>query len=256
MEEMMARSYKIIMLLGLLGCSLFFWLLYSAAGVPILAYHRVNEDQEIYSISPGEFEEQMKYLVQHGYTAISLQEMFEAFAGRRPMPAKPVVITFDDGYADNYLTALPIMEKYRMKATVFIIPAQVGQPEYLTWEDINAMRRRNTEIGSHTLSHASLREITPDEQLREIADSKAIIEKNIASKVEFLAYPYGEFTTVLFDILRDTGYRGACTGVAGLNLPGGNVYTLKRINVPRPRYGLLEFRLRLLRANLVHTLSR
>lgn len=252
----MTRYYKALLLAGLLIVGVASWLLYSAAGVPILAYHRVNDDNELYSIKPAEFEKHMKYLADSGYTALSLSEMFEAFAGKRDMPRKPVVITFDDGYADNYLTALPIMEKYGMKATVFIIPGQVGQPEYLTWEQAKALQKRGTEIGSHTLSHAALSEITGAEQVRELAESKAILERNLATPIVYLAYPYGKFSPGLFEILREAGYQAACTGVTGLNFQGTNPYALKRINIPQPKYGLLEFRARLLRADIYHRLSR
>ncbi|MCX7781191.1 MAG: polysaccharide deacetylase family protein [Negativicutes bacterium] len=244
------RLFKLLLILALAGVSIGLWLLYSVDGVPILAYHRVSDEDEIYSISPAEFERQMKYLQEHGYTAISLAEMYDAFAGKGSMPAKPVVITFDDGYKDNYLTALPIMEKYRMKATVFVIAGQVGEPAYLTWEQIREMQRRHTEIGSHTLSHVALSEVAAGEQEMEIRTSKAVLEENLKIPVEFLAYPFGKFMPAHFDMLRQAGYRGACTGLAGLNHAGGNSYALKRINIPRPRYGMAEFRLRLLRANI------
>ena len=252
----MMRRYKVVLLTAVLIASVALWLAYSAAGVPILAYHKVSEDDEIYSVKPAEFEKQMRYLSDHGYTAISLTEMLEAFAGKRDMPAKPVIITFDDGYEDNYLAALPIMEKYRMKATVFVIAGKVGEPGYLKWQQIRAMQERNTEIGSHTLSHAALSEITPEEQQLEIAESKAVLERNLGTPVEYLAYPYGKFTASLFAVLQGAGYRAACSGITGLNLRETDPFVLRRINIPQPRYGLMEFRARLLRADIYYRLSR
>ncbi len=92
---------------------------------------------------------------------------------------------------------------------------------------------------------------------RELAESRAIIEQGTGTPVRFLAYPYGQFSPAVFRALRNTGYDGACTGRCGLNTPGGsdNPYALKRINIPRPRAGLLEFRLRLLRANIYSRLG-
>jgi peptidoglycan/xylan/chitin deacetylase (PgdA/CDA1 family) len=254
MEERMNRNSKLwalcALIMGILG-----WLLIPSSAVPILAYHQISEEADVYSVDPQEFEEQMRYLVENGYQAVSLQELFDSYAGRITLPAKPVVITFDDGYVDNYTAALPIMERYGMRATVFIIINVVGQPDYLSWQQIEEMSNRHTEIGSHTMNHVALSEITPTERLLEITASKALLEQRLGKPVEFLAYPYGKFDVATEDSLRQAGYRGACSGVAGLNFSDDNPYTLKRINVPRPRYGLLEFRLRLLRAELVSKLQ-
>jgi peptidoglycan/xylan/chitin deacetylase (PgdA/CDA1 family) len=125
-----------------------------------------------------------------------LAELFASYEGKGILPSKPIVITFDDGYEDNFLTALPIMEKYNMKATVFIVPNLVNNPGYLSWQQITAMQDRQMEIGSHTMNHLGLSELNPDEQRREAIDSKAIIEQHIGRSVKFFAYPYGEFNHI------------------------------------------------------------
>ena len=227
------------------------WLLMPAGGVPILAYHRVNADAERYSVSPEEFREQMHYLKQHGYAAVSLAEMADAFSGGAALPEKPVVITFDDGYEDNLLVALPILESYGMKATVFVISGSVGQPHYLTWEQLQYMQSRGVEIGSHTVSHADLSQVDTARQRQEILQSKLSLEAGIGKPVQFLAYPFGQFNPSIFSLLQQAGYRGACTGLAGLNTAADPPYRWKRINVPRAKLGLWEFKLRLLRAELV-----
>ncbi|HML32354.1 polysaccharide deacetylase family protein [Sporomusa sphaeroides] len=232
------------------------WLLAPGTGVPILAYHQVSSAAEIYSIDPADFEQQMQYLANHGYTAVSLSELFAAREGTGRLPEKPVIITFDDGYADNYLTALPIMEKYRMKSTVFIITGQVGQPEYLTWEQIRDMQARTTEIASHTHSHLALTQIDQAVAAQELRRSKQLLEEHLQQPVEFLAYPFGQYNRQTMAAVQQAGYRGACTGLPGLGTTAGDAYQLKRVNVPRPKYGLWEFRLRLLRAQLYAKLSR
>lgn len=231
------------------------WLLAPSGGVPILAYHQVSNVPEIYSIDPEEFEQQMQYLANHGYTAISLSELFAARTDGSLLPEKPVIITFDDGYADNYLTALPIMEKYGMKSTVFVITGKVGQAEYLTWEQIREMQARNTEIASHTHSHVALNEISPAMLSDELNRSKQLLEEHLQQPVEFLAYPYGQYNHQIIVAMQQAGYRGACTGLPGLGNIRGDAYQLKRVNVPRPKYGLWEFRLRLLRAKIYAKLS-
>lgn len=226
-------------------------LMHRPDGVAILAYHRVCDDNEMYSVSPKQFAEQMNYLQQQGYTAISLAEMADAFSGVKKLPSKPIVITFDDGYADNLLTALPIMEQYGMKGTVFIISGSVGQPEYLSWEQAAQLQVRGVEIGSHTVSHVALGEVSDAQKRDELLQSKKLLEGQLSTSVNFLAYPYGNYNSSLYPILKQTAFRGACTGVAGLNFAQDPPYSWKRINVPRPRFGLLEFRVRLLRAQLL-----
>ena len=243
----MKRSLlALIIILALAG-----WYFHRGDGVAILAYHRVSDDAEEYSVSQQQFAEQMKFLRDQGYTAISLSEMADAFSGKKALPTKPIVITFDDGYADNYLAGLPILEQYGMKATVFVIVGSVGQPEYLTWEQAAQLRLRGVEIGSHTMSHAALSDLDEQQRRHELVESKRILEGQLSTRVDFLAYPYGNFDAALYPLLEQAGYRGACTGIAGLNFAADQPYAWKRINVPRPRFGMLEFRVRLLRAQLL-----
>lgn len=251
----MSRLVKFLALCAFFAVFAVVWLCIPAPGVPILAYHMVNDQEEAYSIAPAQFAAQIAYLAERGYTAISLQEYFMARDGLGQLPDKPVIITFDDGYADNYLTALPILERHGMKATVFVISEAVGQPGYLTWEQIREMQARNTEIGSHTASHVALREVDDREKRRQLQESAKVLQQNLQTPVQFLAYPFGSFEPGVFRVLQETGYRGACTGKPGINRLDQAVYALKRINVPRPKYGLWEFKIRLLRANIYSRLG-
>ena len=231
------------------------WLLWPTPSVPILAYHQVSEEKDIYSVTAGQFAEQMEYLSAKGYHAISLEELFAAYEGKGTLPNKAIVITFDDGYEDNFLTALPIMEKYNMKATVFVVPSLVNTPDYLSWQQVLAMKERKIEIGSHTMNHIGLGEVSPEKQRQEIVDSKLVLEQHLGTTVKFFAYPYGQFTAITQQLLREAGYKGASSGIPGLNNPNTDAYALKRVNVPHPRYGLGEFRLRLLRAEIYSKLG-
>ena len=248
----MMRSLQII---GVLSLILILWLLAPGGGVPILAYHQVSSLPEVYSIDADEFDQQMHYLSEHGYTAISLAELFATKQGEGKLPTRPVIITFDDGYADNYLTALPIMEKYGMRGTVFVIAGQVGQTEYMTWEQLKTLQQKGMEVGSHTYSHVALNEISPPEQLVELMRSKQVLEENLEQPVEFLAYPYGQYNSATLTAMQQARYIGGCTGHPGLGTTKGDAYQLNRVNIPRPQYGLWEFRLRLLRAQIYGKLA-
>lgn len=225
------------------------WLLYPARGTLILEYHKICEDASPYAVSPAEFDKQLQYLADEGYTAISMQEYATAAAGQGVLPAKPVVITFDDGYDNNYTEALPLLERHGMKGTVFVVSGYVEQyPGYLSWPQILEMQRRGMEIGSHTANHVQLDTLSPDEQRKEITESKAVLEQHIGRPVEFLAYPFGGYTAVTEKLLQEAGYTGACTGESGLNRGGDKPYALKRVYIPNSRWGLWEFKLRLWRA--------
>ncbi len=231
------------------------WAAWPAAGVPILGYHKVSETEEAYSVPPGDFERQMAYLADAGYTAVTMAALVSHLTAGTPLPAKPVVITFDDGYADNYLTALPIMARHGMRATVFVVTDFLGERPYLTWAELKALRAAGTEIGSHTLHHRALPELPAAERLRDLAMSKEGLEWRLDAPVRFLAYPFGSFDAATVAALKATGYRGAVGTMPGLNKPGDDVYALKRINIPRSRFGMLEFRLRLIRANVYFKLG-
>jgi peptidoglycan/xylan/chitin deacetylase (PgdA/CDA1 family) len=226
------------------------WAVWPAAGVPILAYHKVGETEEAYSVAPADFERQMRHLAEEGYTAVTLAALVDHMTAGRPLPPKPVVITFDDGYADNYATALPILKKYGLRATVFVVTDFLGEETYMTWDEVKAMRAAGTEIGSHTLAHRDLTGLPPDERLKDLAASKAGLEWRLDAPVKFLAYPFGRFDAPTIAALKQAGYRGAASTLVGLNRPGDDVYALKRINIPRSRWGMPEFRLRLIRANV------
>jgi peptidoglycan/xylan/chitin deacetylase (PgdA/CDA1 family) len=247
---------KYLVLGALLIIIIFGWLVWPVNAVPILAYHQVGDiDDDIYSITASQFEEQLAYLKKNGYHAISFEDLFNFYDGQGKLPTKPVIITFDDGYEDNYITALPILEKYNMSATVFIVPNLIGTEDYLSWQQVTEMQRRHTEIGSHTMSHIAMDEISEEQQRWEASESKTVLEQHMGKPIRFFAYPFGSFTTATERILKEAGYRGACTGITGLNDQRTDAYALRRINVPKPKYGMWEFRLRLFRANLYSKLG-
>ena len=246
----------IAVLLGILIlASAIFLLSWPNNSVAVLAYHKVSLSPGIYSITPKLFEEQMRYLADNGFKPISLNDLTEALSGEKTLPDKSIILTFDDGYEDNYLTALPIMEKYGMRAAVFIAVDKVSRPGYMSWDQITALRAKGIDIGSHSLSHPSLTDLSPAEQAKEIIASKTALEKRLGQSVDYLAYPNGKFDASMFTLLQQSGYRGAFSGIHGLNLPGDNPYILKRISILKPKFGMLSFRVRLMRALIASKFS-
>lgn len=219
-------------------------------GVAVLAYHKIGYDNDRYSVPTVEFDAQLAYLKQQGYTTISLLEFAKAKKGKFTLPDKPLVITFDDGYEDNYYTALPILEKYGMKGTVFMVVNDIGKKGYLTLAQLKEMERRNFEIGSHTANHLPLSTLTPEKKKEEIEISKLLLEWKGLKTVFFLAYPNGDYDAESRALLKESEYLGALTGESGLNTSATDPYILHRINVPKPNLGLAEFKLRLLKAEI------
>ncbi len=235
----------IIILIGLT------WFLFvTPIGVPILTYHKISKNGDnIYSVAPELFDRQMQYLAENDFTAISLSQLSDGLSGKIILPAKPIVITFDDGYEDNFTTAIPILEKYGLRAAVFIAVNKVGQTGYLSWEQIQSMQERSIDIGSHTLSHTALTTLSPTQWEQEIQNSKLELEQRLRKPVTFLAYPNGKFSPVMFDYIKRVGYEGAFSGVTGLNFKETNRYELKRISIFGPKLDLWSFRLRLAKSN-------
>ncbi len=204
-----------------------------AAGPKILVlnYHQVQDVFTSLSMPPKLFDEQMNYLVTHGYVSITPDELYSGLTGEMELPPKPVLITFDDGYADNYTNAFPILQAYGMRATIFVIPAFVGKKNYLTWEQLREMELGGVTVESHTLNHRKLEELPDDEIRSELLNSKLVLEENLGHAVEFLAYPTGTYNLHIASIAKDVGYKGAFTIKYGNVDLGSNLFALARVPI-------------------------
>jgi len=150
--------------------------------VPILMYHHVaipgpNADaiRRDLSVSPAAFEAQMAYLASHGYRPVSLLDLFEHLQGGQALPPRPIILTFDDGYDDNYTSAYPILRRYGLQGTFFIITGLVGRPGYLTWEQAREMRRGGMSLESHTCNHPDLAKGAPWYVDKEVKEAKSAL---------------------------------------------------------------------------------
>lgn len=225
------------------------------AGIPVLTYHHIGMGTEWYNVQPTDFEQQLSYLRESGYVSVSVTELAEGLAGRAKLPPRPVVITFDDGYEDNYLAALPVLERQKMMGTFFVVTGKLGQPGYMSWDQAREMAARGMELGSHTVHHYTLNEISLREMERELILSRLMLETNIPASAPIFANPFGETAPAVVKLLEQTGYRAACSSVVGLNRTGENLYMIRRLSVPQPRLGLLDFRLRLWWLNMMDRLG-
>jgi len=200
--------------------------------VPILMYHHIRQSQpqdnhveKGLDVSPTAFEAQMKFLAAKGYHSILLKEIFTHPGGRL------VVITFDDGYKDVIEKALNILQKYHFQAVAFIIVDKVGQPGYLTWDDIARLESAGWEIGSHTLSHPDLTKINKEKAKKEIQESKAILERHLHKPVYSFSYPAGRLNSEVVKMVQGAGYQEAVTTRFGVEEKTKERYQLPRVRV-------------------------
>ena len=208
--------------------------------VPVLLYHKVSPGQgEKYRISPEKFASQMEYLFRKRYQTISPDNLLEFVKEETPPPPKSILVTFDDGYKDNFTQAYPILRKYRFKATIFLVAQYIGKKnewsrkkdeEMLSWEEITKMKEDGFSFGSHSRTHSNLtEELSRGKLLSEIGDSKKILETRLGKPVNFFAYPYGKLNPQTVEMVKTAGYLSAFSTLPGKNGRNENPFLLRRI---------------------------
>jgi peptidoglycan/xylan/chitin deacetylase (PgdA/CDA1 family) len=204
----------------------------SETTVPVLMYHSITYVKDNTAcVSKEIFEQQMKWLDDNGYKTLTLDELNEHLQTNAGFPQKCVIITFDDGYSDNYSTAFPILKKYDFKATIFMISSNINTSNYLTEQQLKEMSKSVFSIQGHTVTHPYLNKLTEAKQYEELADSKATLEAITGKKVEFLAYPYGKYNSDSIHALKTLGYKLAFRMSGGFAKLSDKPYELPRVYV-------------------------
>lgn len=224
----------VILILVLLLVGFYFLYMRPRYVVPILMYHGVTEGKEgSLFVTPENFSEQMKYLHSKGYNVISLHRLVKGITNGEEFSAGTVVITFDDGFEDNYRHAFPILRKYQMPATIFLITGYIGKdPEYLDWDQIALMLDNGIAFGGHTRNDIYLPSLKERGKLKvEIAGSKEDIEEATNRVARYFCYPIGGFNETIKEIVKESGYKGACTTNRGSDRYNKDVFELTRVKV-------------------------
>jgi len=200
--------------------------------IPVLVYHRVGYTADNFTVTPERFTADLQTLQQYGYCAISL-EQFQSFIDNRnvELPDKPVLITFDDGYLDNYQNAYPILKQRGMVATFFVITDKLWTEDRLNPEQIVEMAQNGMSFGSHTVSHRRLGDLTSTEINDELVMSKGVLESILGRTVTGIAYPQGSYNDNVITIAQDLGYVTGFTvreGICSNNSPN---FELRRIPI-------------------------
>lgn len=190
----------------------------SSVPPPILMYHYVRAvDQGAdplgyeLSVTPEDFGSQMAWLHDQGYIGMRMDGITRCVRGETLCPGRAIAITFDDGYADAYSEALPVLQRYGLLATFYIVTNFVGQPGYMTWEQVAALRDAGMEIGAHTVSHLDLTSLDWDTASFEIGQSKAELDRHLGLNVTSFCYPTGLYNATIEEQVRAAGFANATT---------------------------------------------
>ena len=220
--------------------------------VPILLYHRlisrdraerglVRDDEMIWVSYDTSFAEQMAYLREAGYTALCFDDYLAIRAGQRPMPPKPVILTFDDGYLSNYTIAYPVLKKYGYKATVFVSPEPdehtrqliEGIDGFLDTAQICEMVDQGVSIQSHTLTHCVLTELSDEAAMFELAESRRKLAEMTGRPVDHIAIPRAGYSWRVKRLVKEAGYKTACCNNKGSANGLSDLLALPRIVIER-----------------------
>lgn len=214
--------------------------------LPILAYHQIAAGAHgragQYRVDPSAFEAQLALLKEHAYYCVTIEEWDAARRGGRPLRGRPVLITFDDGYADIAETAWPLLRRYGFTATVFVVTERVGttsswdrhlavEAPLLDWNQIRLLEREGLRFGSHTATHLPLGALAPCEIEREVRASRATLHAHLERPAPALAYPYGDSDEAVRSLVRRAGYRFGFTTRSALATRFDDLLDLPRIEV-------------------------
>ncbi len=214
--------------------------------VPILMYHSISRCENPrfrrFTVTPERFEEQLDYLSTHGYSPLTVSDYARRMEGERELPPRPVLLTFDDGYADFYTAALALLRKYHVTATLYIVTGYVGETSrwleqegeadraLLTWSQIREIASSAIECGAHTHTHRPLDALAAADCREEIELSQRLLAENVAPPHSF-AYPFGYYSRAVRALVQQAGYTSACAVRYALSSPRDDRFALSRLIV-------------------------
>jgi len=204
----------------------------AAPKIPIIMYHHIRQPQPSdtpilrdLSCAPETFVQHLEAFQKAGYQIITFEDI-----ARGDIPAKPLIITIDDGYKDAYL-AYQFLQQRRLKAVFFVTTKYLGSPKHLSTAQLQEMSRNGMEIGSHSISHPDLTSLSPERRQKEIKESKQFLENLLGKKIISFCYPAGRENADVRRLVQDSGYLYARTTQPGLGNINTEPYALRTIRV-------------------------
>ena len=197
-------------------------------GIPVLMYHKIGPDKDNDAVLREDlFLAQMKFLKDKGFHPITMEQLYDYVTSGKAVPVKPVVLTFDDGYADTYSVVYPALKKYGFAATVYVNPGDVGQR--LTWEQIKEMKDGGVTIASHGYNHVRMNELSAAAKKDNIVKAQQALKDKLDIDNVWFCYPYGRVDAQAEAAAKGAGIRLAVTMNPGWVHQGDNPLTLHRI---------------------------
>jgi peptidoglycan/xylan/chitin deacetylase (PgdA/CDA1 family) len=204
--------------------------------VPVLLYHAITEESprglERLTVRPSLFHEHTRAIADAGRVALTVTELAEALRGRLALPSRPVLMTFDDGFADT-LNAVELLLGGGLAASVYVTIGLLGRPAMLTGRAVRALDELGgrVEVGAHALRHTRLDELSGAERRSEIIGSKSALEQILRKPVQSFAYPYGAYDRSVRQAVIDAGYTAAAAVKNALSHEGDDPFALARVTV-------------------------
>ena len=187
----------------------------------------------LYVFTLDEFRRHLDHLAAEGFEAISMERLVQWHAGEADLPARPIVVSFDDGHYSNAELATPALAERDQRAIFFVTAGHIGRSNTVTWEHLKAMLDAGMEIGSHTLTHRAPSTLTPAELEHELAESKRVLEQGTGAAIDYIASPTGYDNRHFARLARQVGYRAAVQGVIGRNSRDTDRFALRRFVLKR-----------------------
>ena len=206
----------------------------AAVVIPVLLYHSVSdappEHIAPYAVSPGVFARHLD-LIASDHQALTVSELVASLDGTRPLPTNPVVITFDDGFADNLEVAAGLLAARSLAATVYVTTGYVGRPGMLSWRGVEGLETAGLEVGAHAQTHIPLDELHPRDATDEILGSKEALEDRLGHEVASFAYPHGYSDNRVRRSVEAAGFRSACGVRNALSHGADDRWNIARLTV-------------------------
>jgi len=200
-------------------------------GIPVLMYHSISTiPGNTLGVPVKQFTDEMEWLHNQNYHTLSLEEFYLALSNNTLVPDKPILLTFDDGYSDNYTDAWPILRQNDFKASFFVTTSSVG-PGMMDWNQLDDLAREGNEIESHTVNHLDLATLSYKQQENELNLSKQELVNHLNTNFQALCFPSGRYNKTTLELMSKLGYKLGFTTVPGKVHLGDDLLTLKRVRI-------------------------
>lgn len=207
--------------------------------ISVLMYHSIGYTNDFFNVTPEQFSWQMSYLKKNNYNVIGCQELYSIIKGGIKPRRKTVVITFDDGYLDNFTHAFPILQKFGFSSLIFIITGLIGKKRktsasevsMLGWREIEIMNQKGIDFQPHTVNHIKMAQASTELLDSELVESKLVLEEKLNKKCIFFAYPYGDYNSAAISAVIKNGFIMSFTVKSGRIGQNDALFEVKRNSI-------------------------